>query len=111
MKKSEVKNKHKNKYGKIKTIFINLVFQAQDIPRWRINDTQIQTLCTWRNEKMGIQLLVILYCSGKLDRCKVTISYRKYTWISNRINLLCTCLSPSLYWYGCLREDSFRNRC
>ena len=53
MKNSKVKNKHKNKYGNLKNIFINLVFQAQEIPRWKINETQEQTLLTWRNVTMG----------------------------------------------------------
>ena len=38
-------NKHKNKYGKLKNILTNLVFQAQNIPIWKINLTQRQTLC------------------------------------------------------------------
>ena len=35
MKKSEVNNKHKNKYGKLKTI-LSFFFQGQEIPRLKI---------------------------------------------------------------------------
>ena len=30
--------------------------------------------------------MVNLCSSGKLDKCKVPISYRKYTWIANQVN-------------------------
>ena len=53
--------------------------------------------------------MVNLFSSGKLDKCQVTISYRKYTWISKNINRFCTCLSPSWPWCGCLHVSSFRN--
>ena len=33
--------------------FIHLVFQAQEIPIWNINETQIQDLCTQKNATMG----------------------------------------------------------
>ena len=39
MKKSEVRNNHKNKYGKLKTIY-QFLFQAQEITRRKINETQ-----------------------------------------------------------------------
>ena len=38
-------------------------------------------------------LLRKLYSSEKLDNYKVTISYRKYTWIAKKINWLCDFLS------------------
>ena len=53
MKNCEVNNKHRNKNGKMKTIFIHLIFQAQYIPRWNINEAQEQNLCTWINAKIG----------------------------------------------------------
>ena len=81
----------------------------QEIPRWKINETQIQTLCTLRNSKIGNQLLGDWCSGGKLDKCKVAIIYRKYTWISNHINLLCTDLSLSWSWCGFLHGDYFSN--
>ena len=59
-------------------IFFNLLFQPQDIAIWNINETQNQTVYTWRNETFGNILLRNLLSSGKLDMCKVTISYSKY---------------------------------
>ena len=41
---------------------------------------------------MGSQILLNLFYSDKLDKCKVTIRYSNYTWIAKHINWLCTCL-------------------
>ena len=44
LKRIEVNNTHKNKHGKLKTM-LSFFFQAQEISRFNINETQIQTLC------------------------------------------------------------------
>ena len=75
---SEVNNNHKNKDWKSENYFIHLVFLAQYIHIWMINETQTHNLCIWSNEKMGSKILGNLWCSGKLDKCRVTISYSKY---------------------------------
>ena len=67
-------------------LFFHLVFQAQEIPRWNINDTQSHTMFTWRNATMGGELMGNLSPSGKLDKSVVTISHSKYTLISKHIN-------------------------
>ena len=46
MKNSEVNNKRKNKDGKPQDYFIHLAFQAQEILRWKMDETKIQTLRT-----------------------------------------------------------------
>ena len=43
-----------------------------------------------------------------MDTREVTVIYTKYIWIAKNINWLCTCLSPSRAWCGCLHGDSFR---
>ena len=45
-------------------------FQAQEIPRWIINKTQTQIMCTWRNAKMGSHLLGKLFSSGNWIRVR-----------------------------------------
>ena len=75
----------------------------------RHNETQIQTLWTCRNAKMGSQILENLCYSEKLDKCEVNIRYRKYTWIFKRINWLFNFIYQSWYWYGCLHVDPFSN--
>ena len=40
MKKSEFNNNHKDKYDKFKTLLSIFFFQAQEIPRWNINETK-----------------------------------------------------------------------
>ena len=52
IKKSEVKNKPKKRW-EAHDYFIHLIFQAQYIPRWNINEAQEQNLCTWINAKIG----------------------------------------------------------
>ena len=78
MKNSEVKNKHKIKTG-ISGLFNHLVFQAQEIPIWKINETQIHHLFTFGNTTMGSYLLGDLCSNGKLDKRKSNIRYSKYT--------------------------------
>ena len=57
---------------------------------------------------MGSQRMVKLCLSGKLDNCKVTIIYRKYTWIDKQINWFFTCIYPIWPWCGCLHGYSIR---
>ena len=66
-------------------------------------------MCAWRNETIGNQILGNLFYSGKLDKCRVNIRYRKYTWIDKQINWLCTQIYPSLSWCGRIYWYSFIN--
>ena len=65
---------------------MHLVFKLQEVTIWNMNETYMHTLCTWRNATMGSQVLVKLRAIDILDKCEVTISYRKYTQIYNKIN-------------------------
>ena len=98
MKKSEVKNKNRSKYGSLKTI-----------PIWKTNEIQKQTLCTWMNANMGSLLLGKLFTSFKLYKCELIIGYSKYTRISNHINWLCILFLPRWYLCGCFCGDFFRD--
>ena len=77
MKNSEFNNEHRRKMVKLR-LFIHFVIQLQDIFRWNMNETQRHNMCTWIDATMGIQLLVNLCSSGKLDKCEVTFIYSKY---------------------------------
>ena len=49
------------------------------------------------NSTTGSKLMGNLWSSGKMDKCKVTISFRKYTWVSKQINCLCTWISNIIF--------------
>ena len=61
------------------------------------------------NVTMVGQLLVNLCYSKQIYKCEVTITYNKYTLISNYINFLCTSLYPIWYLCGYICGSSFSN--
>ena len=79
MRNNEVKNKRKNKYGKLNTTLSILYFKCKRFTTWKSNKIKVHTLCTWMNAIMGSQIRGNLCASGKFDKCDVTLRYRKYT--------------------------------
>ena len=58
-------------------------------------------------QQFGSYLLGNLWCSGKLYKCEVTISFSKYTWIFKHTNWLCT-YDPALSTRGNLARARAR---
>ena len=79
MKNIEVKNMHKNKYGNLNTILSIWYFKRNLFMDARLMK-QKYILCT----HVGIKLMGVKYRETydpvvNLDKCKVDISYSKYT--------------------------------
>ena len=79
MKKSEVNNKHKYKYGKLMTFLFIWNFKLKILPYGRLLNYKARLIAHVRMKKMGSYLLRNSCSIGKLDKCKVTVSYINYT--------------------------------
>ena len=108
MKKSEVKNKHKNKDWNLKNI-LSIWYLNRKIFPDRILRNHKAIICAHGGmQQWGVNYWDF-FSSGKMDKFEVNIRNRTYIWIANHINWLCTWFYPILPWCGCLHGSYFSN--